>query len=249
MMKYKVDLNADLGEGIGADEELIPLLTSANIACGYHAGDARMMLKAVEACIKVGVNIGAHPSYPDRENFGRTDMHLTPREVRADMWAQLGTLDGICQAVGGKMVHVKPHGSLYNMAFNDADLARVIVDAIKQYNPELMLFAQPYAELAKAGEAAGLKVVYEVFADRAYNDDGSLVSRKLPGSVLSDAAEVKVRTLRMITEQKVETYSGKILEFQAGTVCLHGDNPEALALARALRQGLIDLGVEIVSPK
>ncbi len=248
MSKYQVDLNADLGEGAGYDDELIPMLTSANIACGFHAGNPHMMREAVKHCVEHEVHIGAHPSFPDPWGFGRREMQCTCDEVIDYMLYQIGSLAAFCQAEGVKLYHVKPHGSIYNMAWRDMDLAKAIVEGIKRFDKNLILFAQPNSYLAKAGVEAGLKVVYEVFADRAYNNDGSLTSRKEKNSVLHDPEKVLERTIKMVLEGKVITYENEELELKAGTICLHGDNPAAIMLAQSIRQGLIENDVEIVAP-
>ncbi len=248
MSKYKVDLNADLGEGAGYDVELIPLLTSANIACGFHAGKPEMMKEAVKFCKKYDVHVGAHPSFPDTWGFGRREMKCSKEEIVSYILYQLGALDAFCKAEEVKMHHVKPHGAIYNMAWRDMDVASAIVEGIKQYDKSLILFAQPNSFLAKAGEEAGLKVEYEVFADRAYDNDGSLTSRKKDSSVLHDEEQVLERTLKMVIEGKVTTYENEELELEANTICLHGDNPAAIMLAQSIRQGLIEKDVEITAP-
>jgi UPF0271 protein len=248
MSKYQVDLNADLGEGAGYDDELIPLLTSANIACGFHAGSPHMMRAAVKHCVEHSVHIGAHPSFPDIWGFGRREMKCTNEEIIDYMLYQIGSLAAFCQAEGVKLYHVKPHGSIYNMAFRDMDVAEAIAEGIRRFDKNLILFAQPNSYLAQAGKEAGLRVVYEVFADRAYDNDGSLTSRKKPNSVLHDPDKVLERTLKMVTEGKVITYENEELELEAGTICLHGDNPAAIMLAQSIRQGLIEKDVEIIAP-
>jgi len=248
MSKYKVDLNADLGEGAGYDEELIPLLTSANIACGFHAGKPEMMHKAVKFCKKYGVHVGAHPSFPDIWGFGRREMKCSSSEIISYILYQLGALNAYCKAEGVKMYHVKPHGAIYNMAWRDMEVAKAIAKGIKMFDENLILFAQPNSYLAKAGEEIGLKVAYEVFADRAYDNDGSLTSRKKDNSVLHDEQHVLDRTLRMVIEGKVTTYENEELTLEANTICLHGDNPAAIMLAQSIRQGLIEKDVEIKAP-
>jgi len=249
MSKYKVDLNADLGEGAGYDRELIPLLTSANIACGFHAGKPEMMQEAVKVCKEYDVHVGAHPSFPDVWGFGRREMKCSEEEIISYILYQLGALDAFCKAEGVKMHHVKPHGAIYNMAWRDMEVAEAIVKGIKLYDKDLILFAQFNSFLAKAGKEIGLKVAYEVFADRAYDNDGSLTSRKKDNSVLNDEEHVLERTLKMVTEGKVITYKNEELDLKADTVCLHGDNPAAIMLAQSIRQGLMEEDIEIKAPK
>jgi len=248
MKKWVIDLNADLGEGAGFDRDLIPLLTSANIACGFHAGNPHMMQESVRLCAENDVHVGAHPSFPDIWGFGRRELKCSPAEVVDYMLYQIGSIEAFCRANGVKLYHVKPHGAIYNMAGKDRQLADAIVQGIIKFDPKLKLFAQPGVQLAIAGKEAGLEVVNEVFADRAYNMDGSLVSRKLPNSVLHNPQEVLERTLKMVTEKQVVTYDQQILELDAGTVCLHGDNPAAITLARSIREGLAQAGITITAP-
>lgn len=248
MSKYKVDLNADLGEGAGYDRELIPLLTSANIACGFHAGKPEMMREAVKVCKEYDVHVGAHPSFPDVWGFGRREMKCSEEEIISYILYQLGALDAFCKSEGVKMHHVKPHGAIYNMAWRDMEVAKAIVKGIKLFDKDLILFAQSNSFLAKAGKEIGLKVAYEVFADRAYDNDGSLTSRKKDNSVLNDEEHVLERTLKMVTEGKVITYNNEELDLKANTVCLHGDNPAAIMLAQSIRQGLIEEDVDIEAP-
>jgi UPF0271 protein len=240
-----VDLNADLGEGAGDDAALLALVSSANIACGWHAGDARLMLATVSAALERGVAIGAHPSYPDRDNFGRSEMQLSPDEVRADMLYQIGALDALVRAAGGRLHHVKPHGALYNQAARDATLADAIASAVLDVNPSLALYGLAGSELLRAAERAGLRAVSEVFADRGYRADGSLVPRSQPGAFVEQVDEAVARTLRMVREGVVVAVTGEIVPLRADTVCLHGDGPHALAFARAIQAGLAQAGVQI----
>lgn len=248
MKKWVIDLNADLGEGAGYDKDLIPLLTSANIACGFHAGNPHMIHDSVALCAKHDVHVGAHPSFPDLWGFGRREMKCSEAEVIDYMLYQIGAINAFCKAEGVKLWHVKPHGAIYNMAGKDRKLAKAIVKGIVSFDKNLKLFAQPGVMLAVAGKEAGLEVVHEVFADRAYNKDGSLVSRKLPNSVLHDEKVVLKRTINMVCEKQVITYDNQILDLDAGTVCLHGDNPAAVALAKSIKNGLENAGVSIVAP-
>ena len=244
-MTLHVDLNADLGEGAADDAALLALVSSANIACGWHAGDARLMLSTVSAALERGVAIGAHPSYPDRDNFGRSEMQLSPDEVRADMLYQIGALDALVRAAGGRLHHVKPHGALYNQAARDATLADAIASAVLDVNPSLALYGLAGSELLRAAERAGLRAVSEVFADRGYRADGSLVPRSQPGAFVEQVDEAVARTLRMVREGVVVAVTGEIVPLRADTVCLHGDGPHALAFARAIQAGLAQAGVQI----
>lgn len=240
-----VDLNADLGEGASDDAELLALVSSANIACGWHAGDARLMQATVMAALERGVAIGAHPSYPDRENFGRSEMQLTPEQVRADVIYQVGALDALVRAAGGRLHHVKPHGALYNQAARDPALADAIAAAVLDVNPSLALYGLAGGELLKAAERAGLRAVAEVFADRGYRADGSLVPRSQPGALIHDTDEAVARTLRMVSEGVVKAVTGETVPLRAQTICLHGDGPHALAFARAIHQALNQAGVQL----
>lgn len=240
-----VDLNADLGEGAPDDAELLALVSSANIACGWHAGDPRLMQATVTAALARGVAIGAHPSYPDRENFGRSEMQLRPDEVRADLIYQIGALDALVKAQGGRLHHVKPHGALYNQAARDPALADAVAAAVLDVDPGLALYGLAGSELLRAAQRAGLRPVAEVFADRGYRADGSLVPRSQPGALIHDTDEAVARTLRMVREGVVQAVTGETVALQAQTVCLHGDGPHALAFARALRAALTEAGVQL----
>lgn len=231
-----VDLNADLGEGCGADAELLTLVSSANIACGFHAGDAQTMRESVLGAIKNGVAIGAHPSFPDRENFGRTAMNLPPETVYAQMLYQIGGLAAIARAEGGQLRHVKPHGMLYNQAAKDAQLADAIARAVHDVDNGLILVGLAGSELIRAGERYGLVTREEVFADRGYRADGSLVPRSEPGALIADEEQALAQTLEMVQQGRVKSISGEWATVRAQTVCLHGDGEHALAFARRLRK-------------
>lgn len=240
-----VDLNADLGEGAPDDADLLTLVTSANIACGGHAGDARLMQATVRAALAHGVAIGAHPSYVDREHFGRREMQLDPDQVRAEVLCQVGALDALARAAGGRLHHVKPHGALYNQAARDPALADAIAGAVRAIDPGLAVYGLAGGELLRAAERAGLRAVAEVFADRGYRADGSLVPRREPGALIDDTHEAVARTLRMVLEGVVQAVSGETVPLRAQTICLHGDGPHALAFARALHAALRDAGVQL----
>lgn len=233
-----IDLNADLGEGCANDRELLSLVSSANIACGFHAGDAVTMRQSVRWAQEFGVAIGAHPSFPDRENFGRTAMQLSPERVYAQTIYQVGALAAIASAEGAELVHVKPHGMLYNQAAVDPALAEVIALAVKAVDPRLRLIGLAGSELIRAGERIGLATRQEVFADRGYQADGTLVPRDQPGALIESAEQALAQTLSMVQRRRVKTRDGSWAKVQADTVCLHGDGAQALAFARLLRTHL-----------
>lgn len=231
-----VDLNADLGEGCGSDAELLTLVSSANIACGFHAGDAQTMRESVREALKNSVAIGAHPSFPDRENFGRTAMNLPPETVYAQMLYQIGALAAIARAEGGQLRHVKPHGMLYNQAAKDAQLADAIARAVHDVDSGLILVGLAGSELIRVGERYGLATREEVFADRGYRADGSLVPRSEPGALIADEEQALAQTLEMVQRGQVKSISGEWATVHAQTVCLHGDGEHALEFARRLRK-------------
>lgn len=241
----KIDLNADLGEGCGNDSALMPLITSANIACGFHAGDAQTMRESVRLALQYGVAIGAHPSFPDRENFGRTAMQLAPDTVYAQMLYQIGALAALVQAEGGVMTHVKPHGMLYNQAAKDAPLADAIARAVHAADPALILVGLAGSELIRAGERYGLATRQEVFADRGYLADGSLVPRSEAGALIDDEDDAVSRTLEMVLNGRVLSREGTWAQVNAQTVCLHGDGAQALAFARRLRESFAARQIDV----
>lgn len=248
-MKMIVDLNADLGEGAGHDDELLALVTSANIACGFHAGDADTMRKSIDAAHVHNVAVGAHPSLFDRENFGRKELPVKPDEIFDAVVYQLGIFQAIAEAAGVRPNHVKPHGALYNMAVRDEQLADAIARATANVDEKLILFAPQDTALALAGEKNGLQIAHEVFADRNYLSNGELVSRTRPDALLHDPAEAALRVLRMLREGKVRSVDSVDVNVRAETICLHGDNPEAVDFARALRSRLEKEGVTLQAPK
>ncbi len=248
-MKLSVDINADLGEGSGHDDELFELISSANIATGFHAGDSDTMHAAVSAAKQHGVAVGAHPSLFDRENFGRKELKVSNQEVFDAVGYQLGIFQAIASALGVEPNHVKPHGALYNMAVRDQKLADAIARAIKSVDPKLILFAPDKSELARAGEAHGLQIAREVFADRNYLNDGWLVPRTRPDALLHDPEEAAQRVLRMLREGKVRSVEGRDVDVRGETICVHGDTPGAVEFARELRTQLEREGVRISAPK
>ena len=229
---------------MGLDEEVIRHITSANVACGFHAGDPGWMRKTVELAEARGVAVGAHPSFPDLAGFGRRNMVVSPQEARDDVVYQIGALSAFTSA--GRLQHVKPHGAMYNMAVNDPDLAKAICEAALSVDDGMALLALAGSQWIDAARGMGLRVGREIFADRALNADGTLVSRSTPGSVIHDAQEVVERSLRMVTEGKAQAISGEIIELEADSLCLHGDTPGAVEMASALKKALESEGVEIV---
>ena len=248
-MKLSIDLNADLGEGAGHDEELFELISSANIATGFHAGDSDSMHAAVSAAKKHGVAVGAHPSFFDRENFGRKELKISNQEVFDAVAYQLGVFQAIACAVDVQPNHVKPHGALYNMAVRDDKLADAIARAIESVDPKLILFDPDNTELARAGEAHGLQVAREIFADRNYLNDGWLVPRTRLDALLRDPKDAAERVLRMLREGKVRSVEGRDVDVRGETICVHGDTPGAVEFARELRSRLEHEEVRIRAPK
>jgi UPF0271 protein len=249
-MTLRVDLNCDLGESygpwtLGADEALLGLVTSANIACGFHAGDPGTMARTVTAAAARGVAMGAHPSLPDLQGFGRRAMAITPGEARDLVLYQVGALAAFVRAAGGRLRHVKAHGALYNMAARDRALADAIAGAVRDFDPGLVLVGLSGSDLIKAGQALGLTCAQEVFADRGYEVDGSLTPRGRPGAMVEDEALAVARVLRMVREGRVTTRTGEDVVIQADTVCLHGDQPKALTFANRLREALKEADVEV----
>lgn len=252
-MKH-VDLNSDLGESFGAykmgmDEKILPLITSANIACGFHAGDQDVMRKTVAMALKNGVAIGAHPGFQDLQGFGRRNMTVTPDEAYNLMVYQIGALWAFVKSEGGKLAHVKPHGALYNMAAKDPKLATALAEAVYKVDPELIFFALSGSEMIKAGQKIGLKTASEVFADRTYQKDGSLTPRKEPNAIIKDENESLAQVLKMVNDGKVRTVDGGDVPLTADTVCVHGDGEHALAFTKLIREKLTETGVTIKAIK
>ena len=248
-MADRIDFNCDMGESfgmykLGYDEEVIRYITSANIACGFHAGDPMWMRTTVEMAEKYGVGVGAQPSFPDLMGFGRRNMIISPDEARNDVTYQIGALQAF--ATGGKLQHVKPHGAMYNMAVADLTLARAICQAVKDVDPDMIVVALAGTDWVDLAAEMGLRVAREAFADRAFTAQGTLVPRSQPGSVVHDVDAVVERSVKMVTEGKVTAITGEEVEFQADSLCLHGDTPGAVEMARAVREGLEAAGVKIV---
>ena len=251
--QYKgvIDLNCDLGESfgrytLGDDTAMMELITSANVACGFHAGDPMVMQRTVSLAIAHGVNIGAHPGYPDLQGFGRRTLSMTQEELRAMILYQLGALQSFARTIGVPLRHVKPHGALYNTAARDESVAEAIAQAVLDFDPSLMLLTLPGSTLAQAARALGLRVAREGFADRAYQADGTLVPRSHPNALITDAATVAARAVRMVTQHKVTAVTGEEISMQVETLCVHGDTPDAMGITQAVRQALEGTGVRII---
>lgn len=250
-MKYLVDLNSDIGEGFGSykmgmDEEIIKYVTSINLACGWHAGDPLIMDKTTKMAKEYNVRVGAHPGYPDLLGFGRRALNIKPEEAKAYMLYQLGALSAFAKANGVKLQHMKLHGGFYNKACNDPALANEILDGIEEFDKNIILMVLSGSYIAKEGKRRGFRVSQEVFADRGYNEDGTLVNRALPGAFVKDPEEAIPRVIRMIKEGKVKTANGQDIDIVADSICVHGDNPKAIEFVKAIREGLIEAGIEIV---
>ena len=248
-MAKKIDLNCDMGESfgmykMGLDEEVIKYISSANIACGFHAGDPMWMRHTVGLAEEHGVAVGAHPSFPDLVGFGRRNVSVTPEEAKADIVYQIGALRAFTSTQS--LQHVKPHGAMYNQAVDDEPLARAICEAVLEVDPTLVLVALTGSRWTAIAEEMGLRVAREIFADRALNPDGTLVSRSSPGAVIEDVDEVADRSLKMVTQGVATAISGEELEVQADSLCIHGDTPGAVEMAAVLRRELDAAGVDIV---
>lgn len=248
----RVDLNCDLGESfgrytLGLDEEVIPLISSANIACGYHASDPLIMEETVRMAKKYGVSIGAHTGFPDLMGFGRRNMNVSAAEAKAYTKYQIGALLGFCRAEGVKLRHVKPHGAFYNMAAKDYVLAKAVCEGIREIDPSVKLLGLSGSELIRAAKDTGLAFGQEVFADRAYEEDGTLVNRRKAGAMITDEEEAIRRVIKMVREGKVTAVTGREISIQADSVCVHGDGEKALAFVRKIREALNDEGIGIAA--
>jgi UPF0271 protein len=244
-MTSQLDLNCDLGEGAGQDALLMPLISSANIACGAHAGDEATMRATVALAKASRVSIGAHPGYDDRENFGRTEMVLRPQDFFELVTRQIMTLKRITDEEGVALTHVKPHGALYNLSARDAVTARAIAEAVRTASQELVLYGLAGSESIRAGQAAGLQVANEVFADRLYLPDGSLAPRLQPGSMHTAEEAMIAQVIAMVERGMVQAQDGSLIAVKADTLCLHGDGPQAVSFAKTIRKVLIETGVEV----
>jgi 5-oxoprolinase (ATP-hydrolysing) subunit A len=245
-MSLRVDLNADLGEAMGDDDAMLGIVSSANIACGFHAGDAMVMTRTVRAALARSVGIGAHPGYADLEGFGRRPMSLSSAEIEAILAYQIGALKGIAAACGAVVGHVKPHGALSNLAAQDREAALAVARAIHAADAGLIFLAPSGSAMVAAGHAVGLAVVEEVFADRNYDDGGNLVPRSHPQAMIHDPQEAAANVLRMVGQGVLRSVNGRDIPCRAQSVCVHGDDPEAVTLARHLRDALTGAGIAIV---
>ncbi|MDR7073254.1 LamB/YcsF family protein [Fictibacillus barbaricus] len=245
-----IDINCDMGESFGAyrlgtDEEILKYVTSANVACGFHAGDPATMFKTVKLALEHNVGIGVHPGLPDLAGFGRRNIDITPQEAYEMVVYQIGSLWAFVKAEGGNLQHVKPHGALYNMAAVNKGLSNAIAEAVYKVNPELILFGLANSELVKAGEKIGLRTASEVFADRTYQQDCTLTSRKLPNCMIENDDDAVAQVIRMAKEGKVLTQQDVDVDIQADTVCIHGDGTHALSFAEKIRKTLEESGITV----
>lgn len=238
-MQHCIDLNCDMGEGMPSDAAIMPFISSASIACGYHAGDTATMERTVTLALQHQVAIGAHPSFADKENFGRTEQQLSQTALYDLIAEQLHLLDAVCLRLNARMVHVKPHGALYNMAAKNQEMAHTIARAVKDNYPHLCLFGLSNSWLIKAAETAGLPTASEVFADRTYQDDGSLTPRSRPDALITNETQALEQVLQMITRQQVTSINGAAVPLKAQTLCLHGDGAHAEAFVKAVHQTLL----------
>lgn len=246
---FTIDINSDIGEGFGIytisrDDDIVRLITSANIACGFHAGDPEQMFKTTEMCLKNGVAIGAHPGYPDLAGFGRRAIEMSRRNIRNMILYQVGALMAIAGALGGRVEHVKPHGALYNTAFHNAETALAVIEAVGLLNGPALV-APAGSVLAKKAPEKGVRVIIEGFADRRYNPDGTLADRQLPGAVITSPDQAAKQALQMVTQRTVSCLAGEELNINIDTICIHGDNLHAVDILKAIRNILIDNKVDI----
>ncbi len=247
-----MDINCDMGESFGPwpmgnDEALMPHITSANVACGYHAGDPLVMDRTVQLALRYGVAVGAHPGFPDLMGFGRRPMQLSPQEAEAYILYQISALHGFARSYKLPLQHVKAHGALYNMAAEDLQLAMAIARAVKRFDPDLILMGLAGSKLIEAGVSLGLKVAREAFADRRYNPDGTLQSRRVTGSVITDPDEAAHQALSIVTKGVVKAHTGDTVRVEADSICIHGDTPTAPEIARRVRQRLEASGIAVVA--
>jgi len=243
-----IDLNCDLGEGCGSDAELMRYISSANIACGFHAGNEDTMRRTVELALKHGVAIGAHPGYADPDNFGRTQMNLAPTEVRQLIFDQLEALQRVCASVGAKIRHVKPHGALYNQAAKDRELASVVVAAVAEWDRNLIFYGLSGSEMITEAAKVGLRTASEVFADRTYQSDGSLTPRNEPNALITETETSLTQVLDMIRYGRVRSTDAIMVAIKCETVCLHGDGDHAVEFTSLIRDQLVENGITITAP-
>ena len=244
----QVDINCDLGEGMAHDADIMPFISSANIACGFHAGDENTMRQTILLAMENKVVIGAHISFPDKQNFGRTEMHFAKNELHDLIFQQLATIHKIADSLGAVIHHVKPHGALYNMSARDAELANTMAAAVKQFNPGFILYGLSGSHSINEAKRIGLQTASETFADRHYNDDGSLTARSQPNAMIEDEQKAVQQVLQMIIEGTVTTGTGKLIPVLAETICIHGDENNALAFARVISAALKKENIRIAPP-
>jgi UPF0271 protein len=247
-----MDLNSDLGEGFGAwrlgdDDAMLDVVSSANIACGFHAGDPRTLLATCERAVSTGVVIGAQVSYRDLPGFGRRFIDYASADLIADVIYQLGALDGLARAAGDRVLYVKPHGALYHAVGHHEEQAAAVVEAVRRYDPDLPVLGLPDSIFLHLAEDAGLRPVREAFADRGYRPDGTLVPRDEPGALLQDPQEVAARMLRLVTERTLVAVDGSVIKIEADSICVHGDTPGAVAIARAVHDALLGAGTPVTA--
>jgi 5-oxoprolinase (ATP-hydrolysing) subunit A len=247
---HTIDVNCDMGEGMDSDAIIMPFISSVNIACGYHAGDEDTMRRTVELALSYGVAIGAHPSYPDRENFGRVDMpeDMSPGRLAEIIVRQLDSMQNICKEYGVRLHHVKPHGALYNRAARDTAIGAIVCQAVHTVDPSLIIYGLSGSAMETDARCLGLRFVNEVFADRTYREDGHLVSRSEPNALITDPALAVTQVLQMIRDGKVVATSGREILLKAETVCIHGDGPHASEFARAIHGEIRIQGIRIQAP-
>ena len=247
-MEHRIDLNSDIGESFGSwkmgdDAGIVKSVTSANVACGFHAGDPLVMLKTLKLCAENKTHVGAHVGYPDLVGFGRRAMQCSVDEIYADCLYQIAAIDGACRSKNLTLQHVKPHGALYNQAAKDMEIAKAICHAILDCNPRLILLGLANSCFEEAAIKIGVRFAAEAFADRGYRPDGSLVPRDQPGAIIHDANQAAERVVRMVTEGKVECNDGTVIDFSPRSICFHGDTPEAVEMARKSKESLVKAGV------
>lgn len=240
-----IDLNCDLGEGMATDEEMIALISSANIACGFHAGNEYIMKTTIELCLQYNVAIGAHPSWPDKENFGRTEMQRSPNELYNYILQQLKNIDAITKKMGAKLHHIKPHGALYNQAAKDKTIAATIAKAVKDFDGALILYGLSGSILNSEAQQLGLQTANEVFADRTYTDEGYLTTRSQPNALIEDAATAANQALQLIQQGTLKTTSGNMISVSVDTICLHGDGKHAVEFCKTIHEQLKNNSIEI----
>jgi 5-oxoprolinase (ATP-hydrolysing) subunit A len=240
-----IDLNCDIGEGMQNDEALMPFISSANIACGFHAGDEETIKRTIELCLKYNVAIGAHPGFHDKQNFGRTEIKLTDHEYHELIIEQLEIIDNLCIQFDTKLHHVKPHGALYNMAAKDQHLAAIIANTVKEFDDSLMLYGLSGSRSIQEAKAVGLRTANEVFADRHYEDDGSLTPRSHKNALIETQDGSLAQVLQMINHQKVKTRTGNTINIKADTICIHGDGKHAIEFAQHIHSTLVQNGISI----